>query len=199
MNHRHPISRRRAFSLVEVTIAMAIAAVAIVTLLGLIPQGMDTMREAGDQAIMGRIQQQVLNELQLTPFEDSRGNSLLEEYDGLEIFYDPQGEELGDSKNDKGGVEGSFEHIYSAKITIVDNRGSTVPNSVGGAKHAGFTFTEGGTADDDINQYVRSVIIEVAAVGGMGKDFKWGEEQNKQLIKTFRTLIVKTGQDFIPD
>ena len=179
---------------------MAIAAVAIVTLLGLIPQGMETMREAGDQAIMGRIQQQVLNELQLTPFEDSKGNSLLDEYNGLVIFYDPQGEELGDSKNDTGdGIEGSFEHIYSAKITIVDKDGGKAPDSVGGANHMGFTFTAGGVTDEDMNQYVRPVIIEVAAVGGLGKEFKWEDEENEGLISTFRTLIVKTGQDFIPD
>jgi len=177
---------------------MAIAAVAIVTLLGLIPQGMDTMREAGDKAIMGRIQQQVLNELQLTPFEDAQGNSLLDEYDGLEIFYDPQGEELGDSKNSTGEpVEGSFEHLYSVRITIVDKDGGKAPDSVGGANHMGFTFTDGGSSDDDMNPYVRPVILEVAAVGGLGESFKWDDEENKSLISTFRTLIVKTGQDFI--
>jgi len=74
----HSTRSIRGFSLIEVTIAMAIAAVALVTLLGLIPQGMETMREAGDQAIMGRIHQQILNEIQLTPFEDASGASLLD-------------------------------------------------------------------------------------------------------------------------
>src|SRR5690606_28035563 len=91
-------SRERGFSLIEVTIAMAIAAVALVTLLGLIPQGMNTMREAGDQAIQGRIHQQLLNEIQMTPFEDKNGTSLIDIYDKMEFFYDSQGEELSDSR-----------------------------------------------------------------------------------------------------
>ncbi len=187
----------RGFSLVEVTIAMAIAAVAIVTLLGLIPQGMDTMREAGDQAIMGRIQQQILNELQLTPFEDKQGNDLLSKYNGLEVFYDSQGEELGDTNNN-ASKEGSFEHIYSARITISEEGNGRAPASVGGAKYEGFTFTGNGSGSDEMNPYVRPVVIEVAAVAGLAKGFDWDDEENRSLIATFRTLLVKTGQNFIP-
>jgi len=76
MNNNGKSKNTKGFSLIEVTIAMAIASVALVTLMGLIPQGMNTMREAGDQAIMGRIHQQVMSELQMA------------DYDALETFQD---------------------------------------------------------------------------------------------------------------
>ncbi len=63
------------FSLIEVTIALAITAVALVSLMGMIPQGLSTMREAADQAIEARIHQQILGEIQLTPFSDSDGGT----------------------------------------------------------------------------------------------------------------------------
>jgi len=179
-------------SLIEVTIAMAIAAVAVVSLIGLLPQGMSTMRDAGDQAIIARIHQQLLSELQLTPFEDDFGGSLLDALDGLEIYYDSQGEELGDSERGGSGVAGSLEHIYTARIHIPD-QGDGAPESVGGASFDGFTFD--GTTP---NRYVRPVVIEVVAVGGRGEEFEWDDEDNRSMIYTYQTIVVKTGRDFTP-
>lgn len=174
-----------AFSLVEVTIAMAIAAVALVTLIGMIPQGMNTMREAGDRAIEARIHQQILNELQMVDFD-----TIHDDYDGMVVFYDGQGEELGDSKGGGGGVaeEGSFEHIYSAKISIPELSGG-VPKSVGGGQFEGFKF--GG---DEENSEIRIVVFEVAAVGGRGKNFDWEDDENQPIISTYQTSVVKMGR-----
>jgi uncharacterized protein (TIGR02598 family) len=181
------------FSLIEVTIAMAIASVALVSLLGLIPQGMDTMREAGDRAIGGRIHQQILNEIQMTPFEDSSGNSLIDVYDGMEFYYDAQGEELSDSKSPGTVSEerrpGSFAHIYSAKVTFPDL--GKAPSSVGGAEFEGYAFD-----GMDKNQFARPVIVEIAAVGGRGSDFKWDDPENLSLISTYQSIVVKLGQDY---
>jgi uncharacterized protein (TIGR02598 family) len=181
------------FSLIEVTIAMAIAAVALVTLLGLIPQGMNTMREAGDQAIEGRIHQQLLNEIQMTPFEDSAGMSLIDVYEKMEFYYDAQGEELSDSRS-QGSVQsdrkkGGFAHIYSARISFPD-KGAT-PASVGGAPFSGYSF--GGGAP---NVFVRPVIVEVAAVAGLGENFAWDDVKNRPLISSYQSIIVKMGQDY---
>lgn len=202
-----------AFSLVEVTIAMAIAAVAVVSMLGLLPQGMDTMREASDQAIEGRIHQQLLSEIQMTPYKVGASNNPIDDFNGLEIYYDSQGEELGDS--DSGGttasgdpIKGSFEHIYSARVTLpeVDANGKgegKAPNSVGGADFDGFSFTgdpSGGSGSGGSqarwNPYIRPVIIEVAPVGGLGADFDWDDDKNRSLIATYQTFIVQMGHDF---
>lgn len=173
------------------TIAMAIAAVALVTLLGLIPQGMDTMREAGDQAIMGRIHQQILNEIQLTPFEDA----LLDRYDQMEFYYDAQGEELSDNRSAAGSPErekGSFAHIYSAKVTIPKENGE-LPKSVGNAKYQGIRLDR---QNGEKNPNMRPVIVEVAPVGGLGATFDFSDPQNFRLIKAYQTMIVKMGQDY---
>ncbi|HRQ87562.1 MAG TPA: Verru_Chthon cassette protein B [Bacteroidia bacterium] len=193
--------RSRGFSLIEVTIAMAIAAVGVVTLLGMIPQGMSTMRDAGDEAIKGRIHQQVLNELQMTPYEskNSGGVAPLDSFDGLEFFYDAQGEELSDSKNQAKVPEerkkGSMAHIYSARVSVPGlpggGGGGNVPPSAGGAEFPGYTFGEGTP-----NPFVRPVIVEIAAVGGNGGDFDWNLEQNFHLISTYQSVVVKMGQDY---
>ncbi len=197
MRINHSSRSLRAFSLIEVTIAMAIAAVALVTLLGLIPQGMDTMREAGDQAIMGRIHQQILNEIQLTPFEDANGASLLEKYDKMEFYYDAQGEELSDNRSPAGDPErekGSFGHIYSARVSIPKGGTGTLPKSVGGAGYKGIKLDDSPTGPQNVN--VRPVIVEVAPVGALGATFDFDQPNNFRLIKAYQTMIVKMGQDF---
>ncbi len=176
-----------AFSLIEVTIAMAIAAVALVTLLGLIPQGMNTMRDAGDAAIMARVHQQILNELQMADFD------AIDEFDEMEFFYDGQGEEIGNSKENASAVKGSFEHIYSAKVTIPKISGGKLPESVGGGSFDGVSFDK-----KTKNEFLRPVVIEVAAVAGLGGNFDWTDEKVRHLIHTFQTNVVKMGQAFRP-
>jgi uncharacterized protein (TIGR02598 family) len=176
----------RAFSLIEVTIAMAIAAVALSTLMALLPQGMNTMRDAGDEAIMARIHQQILNELQMADFD------ALDTYEGMEIYFDGQGEELGDNRG--GGSasgKGGFEHIYSARIAIPKVAGGRLPDSVGGGSFSGFSFDGGKTKTD----LLRPVVIEVAAVSGLAANFDWSEKY-RSMIRTYQTTVVKMGQAF---
>ena len=186
------------FSLIEVTIAMAIAAVALVTLMGLIPQGMNTMKEAGDRAIMGRIHQQVMSELQMADF-DALETAFRDGGQPMEIYYDGQGEEMSDSKN-QGSVpderkKGAFEHIYSARISIPRLNGGQMPESVGGARFDGISF-DGSPGSREKNLLIRPAIIEVSAVGGLGANFDWTEENNRKMIHTYQTNVVKMGKTF---
>ena len=186
----------RAFSLVEVTIAMAIAALAIVSILGLLPQGMDTMVAAGDEAIQARIHQQLLNEIQMTPYKVGSTSSPIDEFDGLELYYDDQGEEISDDRV-AGEIKGSREHIYSARVTLppVDDTGrgsGNVPDSVGGASFNGVTLSD----DQEYNKYIRPVIIEVAVAGALGDKFDWDADEYRKMISTYQTYIVQMGHDF---
>lgn len=186
----------RAFSLVEVTIAMAIAALGIVSILGLLPQGMDTMVAAGDEAIQARIHQQLLNEIQMTPYKVGSTSSPIDEFDGLELYYDDQGEEISDDRV-AGEIKGSREHIYSARVTLppVDDTGrgsGNVPDSVGGASFNGVTLSD----DQEYNKYIRPVIIEVAVAGALGDKFDWDADEYRKMISTYQTYIVQMGHDF---
>lgn len=163
---------------------MAIAAVALVTLIGMIPQGMQTMREAGDLAIEARIHQQILNELQMSEFNEIRDN-----YHEMVVYYDIQGEELGDSKNSSLAEEDRFTHIYSARISVPD-KSQTFPKSVGEGSYEGIGFGK----TTEFNPDIRTVVIEVAAVGGLGENFVWDDEESQTLISSYQTSVVKMGR-----
>lgn len=178
---------KKGFSLIEVTIAMAIAAVALVSLMALIPQGMNTMIEAGDEAITARIHQQILNELQMADFD-----AIENEYRDLELYYDSQGEEIGTSKK-SASVKGAFVHIYSARVTIPPQSGGVkLPRSVGGGTYDGFSLDGGQTK----TTLLRPVIIEVAAVSGLGATFDWEKPASDRLIRSYQSTVAKMGQAF---
>lgn len=59
--------RAHGFSLPEVTIALGIAAFGITTVLGLLPQGLNNIRKAGDVAAASRISQHILGAMDQTP------------------------------------------------------------------------------------------------------------------------------------
>jgi len=58
-----------AFSLVEVTIAVAIAALGFITLLGLLPQGINMARDTAEMSVGTKIIQKLSGELQSTPWD----------------------------------------------------------------------------------------------------------------------------------
>jgi uncharacterized protein (TIGR02598 family) len=55
---------RRAFSLAETTMAVAIAALGIVSIMGLMPQGLETSRRTSNIAVQTRIVQEIVGDLQ---------------------------------------------------------------------------------------------------------------------------------------
>src|SRR3954470_20054707 len=62
---RHP---ERAFSLIEVVLAVGVVAFAFVAVLGLIPAGMGQFRQAIDTSVCAQIAQRVINDAQETAF-----------------------------------------------------------------------------------------------------------------------------------
>ncbi|MDB4657672.1 Verru_Chthon cassette protein B [Verrucomicrobiales bacterium] len=184
-----PDKSNEGFSLIEVTIALAITAVALVSLMGMIPQGLATMREAADQAIEARIHQQILGEIQLTPFADSKGgsDSPLDDFHKQERFYDSQGVELLDSQ------KGDFEHIYTARIHIPQAIGGSFPESVGGASFDGITLP----GAKNFNENLRMVVIEVTSLPYIGTGIEWDDPKLRRRIHTYQTTVVKMGQDFV--
>ncbi|WP_050026667.1 Verru_Chthon cassette protein B [Verrucomicrobium sp. BvORR034] len=88
-----------AFSLPEVAIAVAIAALGIISILGIIPTGLENVRKAGNAIATARIYQQMLGELQAADWGNEQGGGLgwtkLSEYDGARRYFDGEGTPLG--------------------------------------------------------------------------------------------------------
>lgn len=156
------------FSLPEVTMAVGIASMAIVLLLGLIPSGLSSIREASVTLSETRIFQQIIGEIQGADWGLSGGDgtggpmtySNLPNYDGMRRFFDDQGTPLS---NDQSG---SLRLGYVARITLNQNgAGVAVP---GGA----------------ISPNMVAVTVDVASVPDPGFDFS-GEVPFKS-----RTFIV---------
>src|SRR5882757_6098701 len=62
------LAQQRAFSLIEVVLAVGVVAFAFVAILGLIPAGMTQFRQAIDTSVCAQIAQRIINEAQGTDF-----------------------------------------------------------------------------------------------------------------------------------
>jgi len=102
------VSLRKAFTLVETTIAMGIVAFAMVPILGLVPMGLTTFRNAISVTAEAQIVQGLSNEILLTDYE-----LLTNKYSSEQVsYYTDEGEHLL-TKNDAGA-------LYQAKVVLQD-------------------------------------------------------------------------------
>ena len=69
LSHRSPRGKAAGFTLVEVSIAVGILAVALVALLGLMPAGMTNFRKAMDISTTAQIAQRILLDMQQADFD----------------------------------------------------------------------------------------------------------------------------------
>lgn len=206
----------KAFSLVEVVLAMGIGAIALVTLIGLIPGGLRMMRDAADEAIEGRIHQQILSEMQMTPFRDKSNNpnmatSPLKAFHRQLRVYDTQGVELGVARNGSGaltlapGVNQQDVEIgwaYSARIWLPFFEGSAPPSvGKGGVNSAGLTGT---SAQELLTVIVEIVPFQIPGTSGTASvtsrlsNFEpfLNDPANFKRIHTFQTTLARMGMDF---
>lgn len=66
---RIPLRPRSAFTLVEVSIALAVVSIALLSVMGLMPVGLSTMREAMDQTAEAQILRRISGEAALVPYD----------------------------------------------------------------------------------------------------------------------------------
>ncbi|MDA7673051.1 prepilin-type N-terminal cleavage/methylation domain-containing protein [Verrucomicrobiales bacterium] len=83
----------RAFSLIEVTIAMAIAAVALILIVGLLPPALTSARDSADQTAIGTVLEDVHDRLEGSPLKVGVP-------DISPLFYDQQGRFVSDDHTD---------------------------------------------------------------------------------------------------
>ncbi len=156
------------FSLVEVTLAVAIASLAIITLLGLLPQGLEMSRKTGILTVNSNILEQVIRDLENTQFNllpsqgtgtpPGTGGSILP--DESRRYFNDQGQSV---------EEDSDEISYVAEIDF------TVP--------AALPQTE------TLQPFLRRVIVRVAS--SSNKDFVFGEN-NRLSYVSFNHLVAKS-------
>lgn len=97
-----------AFSLVEVTLAIGILSFAFVAVFGMLPVGLQTFRDSSDKTVTTRIAQQLLAEVQQTPFNNISGMV------GPLHYFDATGAKLGSATSPS--VSGLDGYVYSAII-----------------------------------------------------------------------------------
>lgn len=73
--------RAAAFSLVEVVLALGVMSFCLLTVIGLLPVGLTTLRDAAQQTVEGQIVQRVGSQMQLTQFTQ------LDDHFGGKVFY----------------------------------------------------------------------------------------------------------------
>ena len=102
-----------AFSLVEVTLAIAIIAFAFVALFGLLPTGMQTFRAAIDTSNESWILQNINSMVQTTDFAGIEDLGFVK---SGEIFYFDEEARLTDTENHKGDDAAKLTRLYAVKL-----------------------------------------------------------------------------------
>lgn len=161
----------KGFTLVETVLALGIVATVMVTLMALLPTGMDIMKEAGTNTVGARIANQLVSEIQLSDYEK------IQQYNGKEYYFDDMGTQL--TKNDQ---ESKNRRIYTAKIEV-DEKNPELP----GKKENKYLR--------------RVVVKVAGYIGGVEPDFTdppTDGDQTKKIKKDYRsywTYIVDTKKD----
>jgi uncharacterized protein (TIGR02598 family) len=106
------ILRKAGFSLIEVSMALAIVAIAFVALIGLLPAGMKIFEAAANTTAETRMVSHLSSMLQATDYTEFRKG----EYQGVLFYYDVDGGFLDTDKSPVPGYE--IRRIYVAKLLV---------------------------------------------------------------------------------
>lgn len=131
-----PRIRRLGFSLVEVTLSIGVVAFAFLSLMALLPGGMEIFREAMDTTVTAQIAQRITTELQETDFhtlleeaeldpESADPVTRLESIYGTlpHRFFDDQGNEVRSTGEDGELTEENRRRVlYEVHVRIARNR-----------------------------------------------------------------------------
>ncbi|MDF1739079.1 MAG: prepilin-type N-terminal cleavage/methylation domain-containing protein [Verrucomicrobiales bacterium] len=129
MKSRFPYTRCSGFSLVEVTIAMAIASVAVISIIGLIPAATKGSAESAEQTAIGTMFEDLENRI---------GNQILEpgpvrDENGDPFYYDLRGNYISPGN---GRVPSSIvtDRFFRAEVELVEpGPGYAKSSNLGGA------------------------------------------------------------------
>jgi prepilin-type N-terminal cleavage/methylation domain-containing protein len=192
MNIPCPSSRRGGFTLIEVTLAVAISGIALVGLLAMIPQGVMTMKRATDTAIESRIHQQLVAEISQTDWQ-YRGSYDHRTPTGRVRYFDAEGIQLPEDQAD--------EAIYAVRLILpgAENGGSFIPKSLpqrlsGGTTRDAMLFDSkqvagptGYQGDDPL----QPVIMEITSSPAVRTVADFDNPDNWSGLRTYRSTMVR--------
>ena len=156
-------SSLKAFSLIEVTIALGIVAAVLVPLMAMLPESVKTMREATDLTTSSRILEEVMNEAQMTDYSDLR------RFAGRERYYDEQGNDITNNYAQYAAL-----HHYTARVRISGQGGVNDVELPGG--------------EGSVKAVASTVKVDVAVTRG-DKGFNFDDEDNRRDILSFVGVI----------
>ncbi len=115
------------FSLVEVSLALAIVAFAFTALLGVLPMGFRTFGEATDAATQARIAQKLVGLAQQTPFTNIVSDAVWAPDNKEYYWFDDQGEfiEFGPS------APAGSDRLWLYKAAVFQTNSAEVPGAGG--------------------------------------------------------------------
>ena len=172
-----PIARLRrrslGFSLVEVVLAVGIAALGIITVLGLIPHGLEISRKTGNEMASHRIASVLFAEYQAGDWSNLGSGTFTETR-----YFDSDGVEILTSSSN---FEGRLAYVAEATIP---SQGEALPSNAGGSSAQ--------------SPYLRRVIVQVANTAdksfnfpSVGSSSSSGSAANTPNIDVYSQLIAK--------
>lgn len=169
--HSHFRAARSAgFSLVEISLALAVVAIALVALLGLMPSGMSNFRAALDTQIAGEIFQRIVADAQETDFDtlitsgtDTEKGGQVSQFYRLPLrHFDNQGNEVKVVAPDVPTAVEAKGIIYTVRV-----RGSMPGNPDPKEHTTNFpTSLPGGAAPRFNPRGLTFLTVQIAATGG---------------------------------
>ncbi len=119
----------RAFSLVEITVAIGIVAFAFMGILGLIPVGLNTYRKTIDLSVGSNIAQKVIREAQQTDFSTLVGaNTAAFQQSATPRYFDEQGTELTTATDGNAKAIYQVNTCINPSTPIIGTNGTNNPN-----------------------------------------------------------------------
>lgn len=165
--HLYRQSRRCGFSLVEVVLAVGIMALGVVTILGLLPHGLELSRKTANEQAETRIVDLIVGELQSTNWATLDGANAQTQT----RYFDDQGLELTTTGGDEFAI--LLNYVVQVRIPPLDVR---LPNNDGNMA---------------ANQNLRRVMIKMIAAPL--RDFNFDQPASAVPIKVFTQLVANTG------
>jgi prepilin-type N-terminal cleavage/methylation domain-containing protein len=183
------------FTLIEITIAITIASLALVGLLGMVPQGIRTMKMATDMAIETRIHQQIISELTQTDW-DKRYT-----YNEAVRFFDDQGIPVTEAQN--RADDSLYPIVYSLRI-LVPREGESLPSILAkpGGQRAKFrpfdnsnlVRTVGSSTSSSStggHDGVQLVLLEICTSGLARNSSDFEKQSNERSIHVYRSTLTR--------